>query len=500
MRKRTSQRFARLSTLILFLKVIYCIHALSYLLAKLGLAPNIKNLVGKLQFTDEQLDATTKALDGVSMPQFSGVGAALAKEMPVDRTYLTFLNYIVVAEEDTRKIVKCQAQVRMYQARQKFLAQQKYWKDNEAAVIMAQAKWRGLLQRRKYLTRQKYWKDNERAVTLVQARWRGILARRTYQKRKDFYKEHLQAIVKIQAKWKARHMEKAYKAISSLNNPPVSVLQEFLHLLDDSDNDWEEEMELDRLRQLIVIRIRENIQADVDVSELDIKISLLVKNRISLEEVVQTTTKKKKQALNDTSNSDQTNPFNLKGNDKNTRKKLKFYGQLFYLIQTEPHYLARLMFSMNKKSGQNVTKLLENIILAMYSYAQNTREEFLFLNLIKECISIEIDDISSLSDFWKANPLFVKLLLFYTRGAKDRQFLRDLLQPLVKSVINDSNLEVETDPTLIYKMLIREEESETGEKSKRPYDAPVAEIVMDPEVQKIQAQRMQLSILTIDRH
>jgi hypothetical protein len=380
--------------------------------------------------------------------------------------------------------------------RKKYLAQQKYWKDNEAVVLKTQAIWRGLVQRRKYEANQKYWKDNEKSVVLVQARWRGILARRAYQKKKDFYQNHLQAIIKIQAKWKARHMEKAYKAISQLNNPPVSVLQEFLHLLDDSDNDWEEELELERLRQLIVKRIRENIQADTDVGDLDVKIALLVKNRISLEEVVQTTLKKKKQAMNEVS-PDMHSSFHLKGNDKDTRKKVKFYGQLFYLIQTEPSYLAKLMFSMNKNSGQNVTKMLENIILAMYSYAQNTREEYLFLNLIKECISIEIDDISTLGEFWKSNPLFIKLLLFYTRGAKDRQFLRDLLQPLVKLVLNDSNLEVETDAGLIYKMLITDEESKTGEKSKRQYDATAAQIAADPEVQAIQAQRMHQYLLII---
>lgn len=37
-------------------------------------------------------------------------------------------------------------------------------------------------------------------------------------------------------------MEKAYKSISSINNPSVNSLQEFLHLLDDSDNDFEEEL------------------------------------------------------------------------------------------------------------------------------------------------------------------------------------------------------------------------------------------------------------------
>lgn len=45
--------------------------------------------------------------------------------------------------------------------------------------------------------------------------------------------------------------------------------------------------------------------------------------------------------------------------------------------------------------------------------------------------------------------MFVKLLLHYTRGAKERQFLRELLQPLVKSVIHNSSLDLEVDPLAV---------------------------------------------------
>lgn len=99
--------------------------------------------------------------------------------------------------------------------------------------------------------------------------------------------------------------------------------------------------------------------------------------------------------------------------------------------------------------------------------------------------------MKTLSEFWKANPLFIKLLIFYTRGAKDRQFLRQVLQPLVKIILNNHNLELETDITVIYKTLIRDEESKTGEKSKRAYDATAAQMAADPEVIKIQAERLE---------
>ena len=80
-------------------KVIYCIHALrwvesptstipslilySHLLARRGMAERIGNLLGQLQFSDDQLQKTQKGLKdaGVPMPNFSNVGRELAKEI-----------------------------------------------------------------------------------------------------------------------------------------------------------------------------------------------------------------------------------------------------------------------------------------------------------------------------------------------------------------------------------------------------------------------------------
>ena len=55
----------------------------SHLLARRGLAERIGNLVGQLQFSDDQLQRTEKGLKdaGVPMPNFSDVGRELAKEI-----------------------------------------------------------------------------------------------------------------------------------------------------------------------------------------------------------------------------------------------------------------------------------------------------------------------------------------------------------------------------------------------------------------------------------
>lgn len=64
-------------------KVIYCIHALSHLLARQGLAQRIGDHLNKISFTDEELEKKQKGLDaaGVSMPSFGNIGRQLAYEI-----------------------------------------------------------------------------------------------------------------------------------------------------------------------------------------------------------------------------------------------------------------------------------------------------------------------------------------------------------------------------------------------------------------------------------
>lgn len=125
------------------------------------------------------------------------------------------------------------------------------------------------------------------------------------------------------------------------------------------------------------------MQCETDVSELDNKIALLVKNRISLEEVANMTSKKMRAKIGTVDDTPSSHVFNnLKGHDKETKLKISQYQHLFYLLQTEPMYLAKLMFQMNKKLAGNVTKLLEGNVMALFGYAQNTREEYLLLQLI----------------------------------------------------------------------------------------------------------------------
>lgn len=66
-------------------------------------------------------------------------------------------------------------------------------------------------------------------------------------------------------------------------HPPLSVVRRFAHLLNQSQQDFLAEAELLKLQEEVVRKIRSNQQLEQDLNLMDIKIGLLVKNRITLQ-------------------------------------------------------------------------------------------------------------------------------------------------------------------------------------------------------------------------
>jgi len=63
------------------------------------------------------------------------------------------------------------------------------------------------------------------------------------------------------------------------------------------------------------------------------------------------------------------------------------YSFLFFFSQTNPTYLAKLIFQMPQNKS---TKFMDSVIFTLYNYASNQREEYLLLNLFKTALQEEI--------------------------------------------------------------------------------------------------------------
>lgn len=77
----------------------------------------------------------------------------------------------------------------------------------------------------------------------------------------------------------------------------------------------------------------------------------------------------------------------LKALSKDKREMLEGYQNILYLLQTNPNYLAKLIFAMPQSK---TTKFMESVILTLYNYAANQREEYLLLKLFKTALQEEI--------------------------------------------------------------------------------------------------------------
>ena len=355
--------------------------------------------------------------------------------------------------------------------------------------------------------------SEEAAVEQLQALAQGMLVRARYAEKQRYFKENMQKVIKLQSFVRGRLQGEAYKSLTSGKNPPVGTLKGFVHLLNDSDFDFDEEIgryslsayqggksltcssEFERLRKTVVQHVRQNELAEQYIDQLDIKIALLVKNKITLDEVVRHQKHFGGHVGSLLTNTDMSSkdPFDLKALNKNSRKKLELYQELFFVLQTQPQYLARLFKAVREKGTPDKDcKRIENLTMSLFGYAQKRREEYYLLKLIIRSIREEVDGCSSIQEYLRGNFFWAKLLHGYIRSPRDRKYMRDLLGPLVREhILENPELDLESDPMQIYKSAINNEELRTGQRSQRRPDISREEAIKDPETRRTFTDHLQ---------
>ncbi|CAO2592910.1 Ras GTPase-activating-like protein IQGAP2 [Lemmus lemmus] len=343
-----------------------------------------------------------------------------------------------------------------------------------------EAFWKGCKQRQEYLSRQQVFTGNVDSIVKIQSWYRMALARKSYLSRLQYFEDHKNEIVKIQSLLRASKARDDYKALVGSENPPLTVIRKFVYLLDQSDLDFQEELEVARLREEVVTKIRANQQLEKDLNLMDIKIGLLVKNRITLEDVISHSKKLNKKKGGEMEILNNTDNQGIKSLSKERRKTLETYQQLFYLLQTNPLYLAKLIFQMPQNKS---TKFMDTVIFTLYNYASNQREEYLLLKLFKTALEEEIKSkVDQVQDIVTGNPTVIKMVVSFNRGARGQNTLRQLLAPVVKEIIEDKALIINTNPVEVYKAWVNQLETQTGEASKLPYDVTTEQALTYPEV------------------
>lgn len=626
-------------------KVIYCLHALSHILANDDLAPQIENLVGKVDFTDDQLSKTQRGLDasGLAMPNFGTFSdekqrkvslnldppkmAELVREptpeplmspepsvdelaldvaavqlspeeillmelealepeitalqaecrkrlynlrysflrarldahtdtychlQAVCRGFLTrtaspatqyvaqrqsmsleFLQALVRGQQLRKRLghiddslalnrslyVNLQAAGRSFVARRRFRASRTALHSDPTGFVTLQSITRGNRVRQEISRQRAALEAHSAAITAVQSQFRGVLRRfelgcffddvdqeivgivgmqacvRGYLARRSLcfatsnWDVHEDKVRTIQNRWRARRQARAYKSLIVDPNPSVATIKQFIHLLNDSDNDYHEEVELERARKEVAESVQANEQLEQYIDKLDTKIALLLKNKISLEEAVSqmpTAPPSELDSVLRSSNSSNRSgkltddAFDLKALNKTSRQRLELYQGMFYVLQTKPQYLARLLASKHAASlPERETKQLTEWLLQLFHNASKPREEYFLLQMLACSLRLEMDSTTSLQEFMRRPILAWRLVEALNKRKASYKAAKTVIGDAVCQTLATTDLNVESDPLVIYRSFVAADQSR-GVYSRDP-NATIDVAIQDPQ-------------------
>ncbi|CAK5275652.1 unnamed protein product [Mycena citricolor] len=356
-------------------------------------------------------------------------------------------------------------------------------------VRSLQAVCRGVLVRGEFWA----WRDHVRRshpiATLLQAMFRGTMQRQAYRAKIDYYRANLKKVVKIQSLFRAKETREQYRQLTLGTNVSVGTIKNFVHLLDDSENDFQDEVKVERLRKRVVESIRENQTLESELSDLDVKIALVVQNVQSFDTLVRA---KRLGADNAAALAARASLLAAYGDpfsgpntiDQAARRKLELYQQLFYLLQTRPEYLSALFVQLAANSAlEKNRRFTERAVLTIFGFGQDRREDFLLLKLFQLSVQEEVRSAATVHDIIHGHPVYINSAVPYVR-AKLNNYVRESLQGIVRRIVDppaagEPPIDLETDPSAIWRARVELEEIHLGTATNKRKDLNFREAIED---------------------
>ncbi|XP_057324303.1 ras GTPase-activating-like protein IQGAP1 [Microplitis mediator] len=378
-------------------------------------------------------------------------------------------------------IINFQASARGYLLRTKMSQRLTYFYNNVDSVVKIQTWWRGIKHRRMYLNmlnqkcNEKCLKEEEEAAAEEKEKSKSIISTPAVTTDPiDYYKRHEDKIIKIQSFWRGRKARRAFISLLRMDKPPFPVVRHFSTVLNFNAEDYDKDLQLQQLKHDVVKTIKYNENLSQQLNSMDIKIGLLIQNRITLQDVIAHGKSLESLAKEKNNNRSRKNSFSeastykgLKSLTKEGRKMLEGYQHLFYALQTNPKYLAKLLFLLPQSKSN---KFLQNVILTLYNFGSNIREEYLLLKLFGTALQEEIrSKFQKPAEVVTGNPLVLKMVVNYARKLNGQRALRQILGPVIEKVLADKTISIETNPVDIYKCWRNQLEMKTGESINLPY-------------------------------
>jgi Ras GTPase-activating-like protein IQGAP2/3 len=132
-------------------------------------------------------------------------------------------------------------------------------------------------------------------------------------------------------------------------------------------------------------------------------------------------------------------------------RKLRLYGNLFYLLQNEPQYMATLLRLVTLDQMDN---LLQIIMFTLYGNQYNSREEYLLLSMFKLVLAYQFDQTTEFGSLLRANTPVSRILTTYTRRGPGQAYLKSVFSDRIASLIKHRDLNLEINPVKVYQQIL----------------------------------------------
>ncbi|KAF9118774.1 glyceraldehyde-3-phosphate dehydrogenase 1 [Mortierella sp. GBA39] len=232
-----------------------------------------------------------------------------------------------------------------------------------------------------------------------------------------------------------------------------------------------------RLRELktkISSQSKKNFVLERDVRYLDSRIALLIQNRMAIAEAIA-------EHLEEADSSDGLFPDD---------RKLQSYGNLFFLLQTEPRHIATLCRLV---SLTEIDTLLQTVMFTLYGNQYESREEHLLLTMFQSVLSAQFETATEFGSLLRANTPVSRMMTTYTRRGPGQSYLKTVLSERINSLIEHKELNLEVNPLKVYEQMINQIEENTGSLPPHlPRGVPPETAAANPDVQAIIAPRLSM--------
>lgn len=167
--------------------------------------------------------------------------------------------------------------------------------------------------------------------------------------------------------------------------------------------------------------------------------------------------------------------------EKIPENMLNLYSNLFYALQTEPKYLAKIIDVLEDRyTPVVISEMIETILLTLFGDAFSPREENLLLTTFRLTIQSSFANIKKLNAFFEHKTI-APMVLTYVKRKQGIEFVQGTLGQLICDTVKENN-NFELDAKKINIKLITQRETETGEKLSANRNMDEKTILQQPEV------------------